>query len=132
MSVVNVTSFHIIQCMDSNSRCYQSSYVVTISRISSSNHVLNQIIEYTAISNIQKTADLVIFTEEILNGKLHFLCIVMTPYKNSLHQLNDSKYLITQQILRQNATEFTASCPGHLFTVLHWRRDCLQHFNCLR
>ena len=132
MSVVNVTSFYIIQCMDSNSRCYQSSYVVTISRISSSNHVLNQIIEYTAISNIQKTADLVIFTEEILNGKLHFLCIVMTPYTNCLHQLNVSKYLITQQILRQNATEFTASCPGHLFTVLYWRRYCLQHFNCLR
>ena len=24
--------------------------------------------------NLQKTADLVTFTEEILNGKLHFLC----------------------------------------------------------
>ena len=28
--------------------------------------------------NLQKTADLVTFTEEILNGKLHFLCRV--PY----------------------------------------------------
>ena len=26
--------------------------------------------------NSQKTADLVTFTEEILNGKLHFLCSV--------------------------------------------------------
>ena len=25
-------------------------------------------------SNLQETADLVTFTEEILNGKLHFLC----------------------------------------------------------
>ena len=26
--------------------------------------------------NLQETADLVIFTKEILNGKLHFLCSV--------------------------------------------------------
>ena len=28
--------------------------------------------------NAQETADLVIFTEEILNGKLHFLCSAVT------------------------------------------------------
>ena len=26
------------------------------------------------LSNLQETADLVTFTKEILNGKLHFLC----------------------------------------------------------
>ena len=35
--------------------------------------------------NLQKSADLVIFTEEILNGKLHFLC--------SNEALTDQKYL---------------------------------------
>ena len=28
------------------------------------------------LSNLQEAADLVTFTEEILNGKLHFLCSV--------------------------------------------------------
>ena len=31
--------------------------------------------------NPQFPADLVTFTEEILNGKLHFLCSVMSPIK---------------------------------------------------
>ena len=35
--------------------------------------------------NLQETADLVTFTEEILNGKLHFLCIVIS---NMLHFSN--------------------------------------------
>ena len=30
------------------------------------------------LPNLQETADLVPFTEEILNGKLHFLCSVFT------------------------------------------------------
>ena len=34
-------------------------------------------------------ADLVTFTEEILNGKLHFLC---SEYKSNLNQCNDSIY----------------------------------------
>ena len=31
--------------------------------------------------NAQETADLVTFTEEILNGKLHFLCSVDSYYE---------------------------------------------------
>ena len=30
--------------------------------------------------NLQETADLVTFTEEILNGKLDFLCSVINPF----------------------------------------------------
>ena len=32
------------------------------------------------ISNPQYPADLVTFTEEILNGKLHFLCRIISEY----------------------------------------------------
>ena len=31
--------------------------------------------------NPQETADLVTFTEEILNGKLHFLCSVVSGFE---------------------------------------------------
>ena len=40
--------------------------------------------------NSQETADLVIFTEEILNGKLHFLCSVN---ENSTHPSEEFKVL---------------------------------------
>ena len=33
---------------------------------------------------VQFTADLVTFTEEILNGKLHFLCSKVCPFKATL------------------------------------------------
>ena len=38
--------------------------------------------------NPQVTADLVTFTEEILNGKLHFLCSVSINDVTELHYCN--------------------------------------------
>ena len=37
-------------------------------------------------SNPQKTADLVTFAEEILNGKLHFCAVIPTPSCQNLHK----------------------------------------------
>ena len=34
--------------------------------------------------NPQETADLVTFTEEILNGKLYFLCSVVSPFDSKI------------------------------------------------
>ena len=43
----------------------------------------------------QKTADLVTFTEEILNGKLHFLCSVISLKKrDSLKLVNNMLQII--------------------------------------
>ena len=46
--------------------------------------------------NPQETADLVTFTEEILNGKLHFLCSVSTlsPHKTKTQTRNKTKFLV--------------------------------------
>ena len=41
-------------------------------------------------SNLQETADLVTFTEEILNGKCHF-CAVGSPLLNRLRSYVGSK-----------------------------------------
>ena len=40
--------------------------------------------------NPQETADLVIFTEEILNGKLHFLCICRNNIESESLLLSDA------------------------------------------
>ena len=48
--------------------------------------------------NSQETADLVTFTEEILNGKLHFLCSVeerKRKPKNEKNPNNNKKYYFT-------------------------------------
>ena len=47
--------------------------------------------EYLFISIYQKTADLVTFTKEILNGKLHFLCsdsLLKPPFDDILSGMN--------------------------------------------
>ena len=51
--------------------------------------------------NSQETADLVTFTEEILNGKLHFLC--------SEKSMNDS------QLRKDSITSFDASFDTMLY-----------------
>ena len=62
--------------------------------------------------NLQETADFVTFTEEILNGKLHFLCIawtyvindlngeeiVGTIYENKLQKTDKKKFRIAKVI----------------------------------
>ena len=55
--------------------------------------------------NPQIPADLITFTEEILNGKLHFLCSVTSQYGN--HQItNESTYVLGN----------SASCVDLIFT----------------
>ena len=44
--------------------------------------------------NPQETADLVTFTEEILNGKLHFLCSVICNNSNN----NRKKTMLTNSL----------------------------------
>ena len=51
--------------------------------------------------NPQETADLVTFTEEILNGKLHFLCrdvIRHTQTVNQIAEFLEGYYVIKHQI----------------------------------
>ena len=49
--------------------------------------------------NRQETADLVTFTEEILNGKLHFLCSV----RSNIFSLNEAKpELVISDLLVSN------------------------------
>ena len=43
--------------------------------------------------NPQETADLVIFSEEILNGKLHFLCSVVEANLDSLNLFHATGHL---------------------------------------
>ena len=38
-------------------------------------------------SNLQETADLVAFTEEILNGKLHFCAVIMKEWGDCKEKL---------------------------------------------
>ena len=40
--------------------------------------------------NPQETADLVTFTEEILNGKLHFLCSVREMFLMEMEAMEDN------------------------------------------
>ena len=59
--------------------------------------------------NPQETADLVTFTEEILNGKLHFLCSAVgyaLIHKNwELHPLTQTKFRRTKCIRRTRYSE---------------------------
>ena len=50
--------------------------------------------------NSQKAADLVAFTEEILNGKLHFLCSVMLVIM-VVHQVRLVKIANEHGVLRE-------------------------------
>ena len=43
------------------------------------------------LTAVQETADLVTFTEEILNGKLHFLCSDLTKFGTMVLYLNSNK-----------------------------------------
>ena len=49
--------------------------------------------------NPQFTADLVTFTEEILNGKLHFLCIEITCTWASYESIHRTKIFDVNKIL---------------------------------
>ena len=44
--------------------------------------------------NLQETVDLVTFTEEILNGKLHFLCSGVTFFHQNVKKLDVLHFLL--------------------------------------
>ena len=50
--------------------------------------------DFFSKTNLQETMDLVTYTEEILNGKLHFLCSVSIICELDLSLQNDLKYKI--------------------------------------
>ena len=59
--------------------------------------------------NMQETADLVKFTEEILNGKLHFLCSVLFNKSKSLGSLPlvlPHLFINYPEIKRENSLKF--------------------------
>ena len=50
--------------------------------------------------NLQETVDLVTFTEEILNGKLHFLCGVIEIYKSfssTVYLFKVTNFFVTEE-----------------------------------
>ena len=44
--------------------------------------------------NLEKTADLVTFTEEIFNGKLHFLCSIVAAIKRTTDAVRVFMFII--------------------------------------
>ena len=55
--------------------------------------------------NPQETADLVILTEEILNGNFHFLCILdLTSAEKSHPSPDDFKETFALNLIKQNVT----------------------------
>ena len=50
-------------------------------------------------------ADLVTFTEEIFNGKLHFLCCVITPERKTLFQIHKITFVNVKNVIRTEANK---------------------------
>ena len=69
------------------------------------------------LPNPQETADLVTFTEEILNGKLHFLCSVVSVNRRR----KDIK--VTFVSFGVHAGRFTAECTEYENTLLTNKQD---------
>ena len=60
--------------------------------------------------NPQETANLLAFTEEILNGKLHFLCSLNSIYHKKLVKANENQSIITKKfnlIFREKKSPLT-------------------------
>ena len=72
--------------------------------------------------NPQETADLVIFTEEILNGKLHFLCNDREIYREGKHQAPPKNILDSM-----NTTIFSyeKSIKNDVLAA-HWQEKLLE------
>ena len=65
--------------------------------------------------NLQKTVDLVIFTEEICNGKLHFLCSVTQAYKlTKSNNLNDWYIESKKNFSMKHATKRILYCNNKI------------------
>ena len=64
--------------------------------------------------NPQFLTDLVTFTEEILNGKLHFLCSVLTSISSEI-EVSKSPYSVE---MRENAKQKNSE-----YGNLSWQKD---------
>ena len=85
--------------------------------------------------NLRETVDLVTITEEILNGKLHFLCSE-TSFKNSrIGVVLNNKHNITQfKVFFIHLTDHDINLTGailHLHISLNLSASAVQYLSCL-
>ena len=85
--------------------------------------------------NLRETVDLVTITEEILNGKLHFLCSA-TSFKNSrIGVVVNNKHNITQlKVFFIHLTDHDINLSGailHLYILLNLSASAVQYLSCL-
>ena len=53
---------------------------------------------FSKCDQIRRTADLVTFTEEILNGKLHFLCSTYSPFTSIPESISELLLCLLKRI----------------------------------
>ena len=97
--------------------------------------------------NLQETAGLVTFTEDILNGKLHFLCsdkpwIYQTNFREKSFNLLDTKLVVNNGMYEaqlygreiKNLIICNSSIPkrckrDEISVDLHWPKQILSKFD---
>ena len=81
--------------------------------------------------NLQETADLITFTEEILNGKLHFCAVVLITKQFTgligLSHVTASPEVANENWMGRSSPRFRQFKPKHLNTILHRPSSSRDH-----